>query len=78
MLQLCNRPEPAVKQSKVIWFIANDLPPTPACFDDRRQWQDYLKSLHESGERITRVQDTAFWTMVGGVKVRTHRFLATR
>jgi hypothetical protein len=85
-MQVCERPvarQPVSpgpvmqRRGKIVWLIQNDPPPTPLCFDDRRQWQDYLHSLHESGEKITRVQDTGYWTVIGGVKVRQQRFLAT-
>lgn len=79
MPAVCEPPASAIsmKPSKVIWLIQNDPPPTPMCFDSRQQWQSYLMGLHESGEKITRVQDLGKWTTVNGVKVRTHRFLTT-
>lgn len=43
---------------RVMWLIQHDPPPTPLCFRDRAQWQDYLTQLAASGERITRREDT--------------------
>ena len=51
-------PPPGCKSSKVIWMILAEPPPQPLCFDTVDDWQTYLCSLHESGEKITRMQDT--------------------
>ncbi|MEY3252431.1 MAG: hypothetical protein RL227_1404 [Pseudomonadota bacterium] len=48
----------AVKPSKVIWMIQTAPPPMPLCFDDGKQWQEYLMLLHAEGQQITRRQDT--------------------
>jgi hypothetical protein len=48
----------AVKPSKVIWMIQTAPPPKPLCFDDSKQWQEYLMLLHAEGQQITRRQDT--------------------
>lgn len=47
----------AVKPSKVIWMIQTAPPPKPMCFDDTKQWQEYLMGLHAEGTPITRRQD---------------------
>ena len=47
-----------VRPSKVVWMVINTPPPRPLCFDSQQQWQTYLCYLHESGEAITRRQDT--------------------
>ena len=52
MLMTMSTPGP-----RVMWLIQHDPPPTPLCFRDRAQWQDYLTQLAASGERITRKQD---------------------
>ncbi|MDP3139810.1 MAG: hypothetical protein Q8N17_26170 [Burkholderiaceae bacterium] len=48
----------AVKPSKVIWMIQTAPPPKPLCFDDAKQWGEYLMYLHAEGAQITRRQDT--------------------
>lgn len=48
----------AVKPSKVIWMIQTAPPPKPLCFDDAKQWGEYLMYLHAEGQQITRRQDT--------------------
>jgi hypothetical protein len=48
----------AVKPSKVIWMIQTAPPPKPLCFDEDKQWREYLMLLHAEGQQITRRQDT--------------------
>ena len=58
---------------KVTWLIEHRPPPTPLCFDSTAEWQSYLTSLADSGEPITRKQDTGKWTTRNGIKIRTQR-----
>lgn len=68
-------PPKAKKQTSVMWLIAHEPPPKPLCFDSVPEWQSFLVSTVESGEKITRRSDTAKWATVDGKKIRTQRMV---
>lgn len=47
-----------IHKNKASRLVAENPPPTQACFHNRRVWQDWLLQALASGERITRLQDT--------------------
>jgi hypothetical protein len=58
---------------RIAWLIQHAPPPKPACYDTDLEWRQYLTSVVESGEPVTRIEDTAKWTTINGRKVRTER-----
>lgn len=46
-----------VRQTKIIWLLKHDPPPTPLCFESREDWQGYLMLLHTEGRSVVRRQD---------------------
>ena len=55
---MINEPPPGVRGTKTVWMIINVPPPKPLCFDTVDDWQRYLCGVAESGQKVTRRQDT--------------------